>query len=431
MNNRGIHFTASTDHSWALANWEWVAGELAAMGIHWVKVLDDGAGSSKEICRRLIAMGIKVIVRLYRPRPNPGKLQGLATTVPRNPWLLSAANLSTVEALVAIGVEFFEVNNEPNVPEEWDPAAWQASSLADKAKIVAYNWMSDAENVIKRGGRPAFPALAPCGHTPEFGSVLWYEAMFKALQRYQPSVTSLFNRGAWLAVHVGPVNHFYRDNKGQWRFEYPYDPICQADKPGLTIYQDDNGLLGYRVPQKMLKDLFGVEPLILSTEGGIFAPKGGWEQKDSRYPGIDYQRHAEGTVQMFAWAQEHAPDLGTVCCWLIGNDKFGHPDPQWNQDAWYRKEVTLPVVEAMKATAMVDTVGLTERVRNAAWNQKGIPYNPDATFQKWARANSLGAPVTPEFDVPWGGRAYRAQGFDGAILWCEVGDWGNVQVLVW
>jgi len=255
MNNRGIHFTASTDHSWALANWEWVAGELAAMGIHWVKVLDDGAGSSKEICRRLIAMGIKVIVRLYRPRPNPGKLQGLATTVPRNPWLLSAANLSTVEALVAIGVEFFEVNNEPNVPEEWDPAAWQASSLADKAKIVAYNWMSDAENVIKRGGRPAFPALAPCGHTPEFGSVLWYEAMFKALQRYQPSVTSLFNRGAWLAVHVGPVNHFYRDNKGQWRFEYPYDPICQADKPGLTIYQDDNGLLGYRVPQKMLKDL--------------------------------------------------------------------------------------------------------------------------------------------------------------------------------
>lgn len=431
MKNRGIHWTAATDHAWTLANWDWVAGEVTGMGIHRVKLLDNGAGSSKEPARRFLDIGIEPIVRLYRPRPNPGKLATLATTVPRNPWLLSAANLTAVEQLVNVGVKWFEVNNEPNVVEEWDPAAWQASSLAEKAKIVAINWMSDAENVIKRGGRPAFPALAPCGHTKEFGSVLWWEAMFKALQRYQPDVTSIFNRGAWLAVHVSPVNHCYKDKNGQWHFEYPYDPICQADKPGLTIYQDDNGLLGYRVPQKMLKDLFGVEPVIMSTEGGVFVPRGGFEQKDSRYPGIDYQGHAERTVAMFDWMAVHAPDLTTVCCWLIGNDKFGHPDTRWNEDAWYRKEWTLPVVAAMKATAAVDQGALTERVRNAAWNQKGIAYNPDATFPKWARANSLGAPVTGEFDVPVGGRTYRAQGFDGAILWCEVGDWGNVQVLVW
>ena len=42
------------------------------MGIKWVKLLDDGGGSSLELCKRLLAADIMPIVALYRVEPNPG-----------------------------------------------------------------------------------------------------------------------------------------------------------------------------------------------------------------------------------------------------------------------------------------------------------------------------------------------------------------------
>jgi hypothetical protein len=68
-----------------------------------------------------------------------------------------------------------------------------------------------------------------------------------------------------------------------------------------------------------------------------------------------------------------------------------------------------------------------QAIRNVAWNQLGIPYNPDAAFAKYAREKQLGNPVTTEFDVS----GYRAQGFAGGILYAKVGDWANIQMLAW
>jgi hypothetical protein len=70
---------------------------------------------------------------------------------------------------------------------------------------------------------------------------------------------------------------------------------------------------------------------------------------------------------------------------------------------------------------------LVQAIRNAAWNQLGIPYNPDAAFAKYARAQKLGNPVTTEFDA----EGYRAQGFAGAIVYAKIGDWANIQQLAW
>jgi len=71
-----------------------------------------------------------------------------------------------------------------------------------------------------------------------------------------------------------------------------------------------------------------------------------------------------------------------------------------------------------------------EGLRNAAWQARfagPIPYNPDAAFVKYARAHNLGAPETPEFDsAPWVG-----QGFAGAIVYTQPGDWGNVRQVGW
>lgn len=66
-------------------------------------------------------------------------------------------------------------------------------------------------------------------------------------------------------------------------------------------------------------------------------------------------------------------------------------------------------------------------IREAAWNALGIPYNPEAALARYAREHELGNPMTPEFDV--GG--HRAQGFANGILYCRIGDWGNVKSIRW
>jgi hypothetical protein len=66
-------------------------------------------------------------------------------------------------------------------------------------------------------------------------------------------------------------------------------------------------------------------------------------------------------------------------------------------------------------------------IRNAAWNQLGIPYNPAAAFPTYARAHGLGNPVTTEFDI----EGYRAQGYQGGILMCAIGQWDKIGVVPW
>lgn len=70
-------------------------------------------------------------------------------------------------------------------------------------------------------------------------------------------------------------------------------------------------------------------------------------------------------------------------------------------------------------------------VREAAWNAAGIPFNPMAAFPKYAREHDLGTPQTEEFDFSYKGVHYRGQGFSKAIVYCKVGDWGNLKEMDW
>ncbi len=70
-------------------------------------------------------------------------------------------------------------------------------------------------------------------------------------------------------------------------------------------------------------------------------------------------------------------------------------------------------------------------VREAAWNAADIPFNPTAAFPRYAREHGLGNPQTREFDFTYKGVNYRGQGFSGAIVYCMVGDWGNLREMSW
>jgi N-acetyl-anhydromuramyl-L-alanine amidase AmpD len=70
-------------------------------------------------------------------------------------------------------------------------------------------------------------------------------------------------------------------------------------------------------------------------------------------------------------------------------------------------------------------------VREAAWNAAGIPFNPLAAFPKYARERDLGTPMTQEFDFSYQGVSFRGQGFSRGIVFCKVGDWGNLKEMTW
>jgi len=70
---------------------------------------------------------------------------------------------------------------------------------------------------------------------------------------------------------------------------------------------------------------------------------------------------------------------------------------------------------------------ISEAIREEAYNQAGINYNPDAAFTREARERELGAPKTGEFDLG----KYRAQGFDRGILFCLVPRWNEIEFVSW
>lgn len=352
-NRRGIHWSASVYHPAGSALDFWI-GELQAMNVKWVKLLDDGGGSALELCRRLLAADVMPVVRLYRLEPNPGHIG------PREE--------ETVRRLVAEGVRYFEANSEPDLPAEW-----QGGRLpSDWLDVVVANFIVDADKIIGMGGLPAFPAMG-------VGAA---ERALEAVVRRGRA--DLFSSGAWVAIHNYVLNR---------PLDYPYDPVNQegapvtqeeyerlgpwawegrsreqinawraADKsPGATLQEDTACFLAFQLLDEKITQTLGHKAPILSTEGG---PVVGWKA-DRRYPRIDPHAHAACVVGINDFLQggrrihgRPCPDNYLAAChWLLANYRLGFMAPGWESSSWYSDwwnadfhlSGELPAVAAVKA----------------------------------------------------------------------------------
>ncbi len=352
-NGRGLHWSASVYHPIGSALDFWI-DELTAMKIKWLKVLDDGGGSSLELCKRLLAADIMPVVRLYRLEPNPGHIGGREE--------------ETIRRLVAEGVRYFETNNEPDLAMEW-----QGGRMPDNwVDVVVENFIHDADAVLALGGLPALPALA-VGRKVNF-----IEGVVRRGR------ADIFDRGGWMAIHNYTLNH---------PLDYPYDPVNQegqpvsqeeydrlgpwaweghsrelinqwrqSDKnPGATIHDDPSCFLVFQLFADYAFSALGYHVPIISTEGG---PVIGWKE-DRRYPRVDAQTHADWTTAITEFIQGLRTINGqacptyyfAMCHWLIANYRLGFMSPTWESQSWYtdwwstelgiRGEI--PAVAALKA----------------------------------------------------------------------------------
>ncbi len=351
-NGRGVHWSASVYHPTGDNLDSWIR-ELTAMKIKWVKLLDDGGGSSKEACEKLLDAGIMPVVRLYRPQPNPGHIHGREE--------------NTVRELVALGVRYFETNNEPDLAAEWQnnhrPSNW--------LDIVVDNFIYDADRILALGGLPAFPAMGVGNRVNGIARVV------------DRGRIDIFEKGAWVAIHNytlnHPLNYPYDDvnqngtpltreeyeRLGSWAWDgQPMETINQwrdEDKnPGATIHDDSSCFLALELMDGIIRDTLGFPVPILSTEGG---PVVGWRE-DRRYPRITPQLHAEMVAAITDYVQgtgtidgKKAPDsYFCMCHWLLANYRLGFFAPSWESQSWYTDwwnetfdlQGELPVVARLK-----------------------------------------------------------------------------------
>ncbi len=329
---RGLHGSAGMGPP-ASHLWEFWVGELKAMGVRYYKQLDNGdpndvGGSSTFAWLRLLkANGIEPIVRFYRHRQFPDGLPGHV--------------FEKMKRYAEIGVTYAEIGNEPNLPIEWQEEPAKALSWNDPyfPNLLARRWALDAIATLNAGMRPGFYALAPTDWGdgrphPTLSSVQFYNRIFRIV-RSIPDVKAAyeeaFGRGAWLSVHVSP-------------YEFPFD--FDPSPPGGLYW--DMCLRGYEIPVMEL-DFSGFSGYeIISTEGGVFCVNSLSMTGHKRLS--THEQHAERTIAMFEWLAKKAPkNFVGMCPWLICNDdRIGHHDSLWENDAWYRPDRTLPVVQYMK-----------------------------------------------------------------------------------
>ncbi len=356
-NPRGLHNAAATNSMDIDA--------LIAMKMGWAKLVVFTTLDIKDI-PRLLANNITPIVRVYVPH--------FGAMPP------SAEVLNLYKGYFDAGVRWFELYNEPNLPDEWPPdTPPNYHNIPQTIAPLMQNWMTWAETILAWGGYPAFPALTEAA-TADASAPLWLDATLaylrdNALDRFR----NIAGNGMWVATHAGVLNHFYQEVPGHpnqprpidqqngmdggWHFEYPSDPVSQALDPGRTVfggtphtpYGDPNGLIAMGTAfMTRFQSWFGGGTVpVVSTEGGIMpVPSTGDQQPDGRFQPYSRASHAEATVAMFNWISTVAPAwMFGLCMWK--EDDYLH-GPGGALPAVDRLAHTNPVI---KSVAALPTLG--------------------------------------------------------------------------
>ncbi len=357
-NGIGMHWSGGNPAAIGAADLrEYWIPELQRMGVKWVKYLHDGG---LEFAEMLLGAGIMPVVRLYRESPNSTDI-GKAT--------LTKKELHYLDEYLASGVRYFEFNNEPELPNEWQGG----SPPPDAIDHVARAAIRDMETILDYGGYPAVPATAIGTQWDLIGKIIEHGGRH------------LFEEPVWIAIHNYDINH---------PLDYPYDAINQQGKaiaeeeykqlgtaawegkhghyrsldyvnqqrseganPGATIHDDPSTFRAYERFADLCHQHLGRYLPILSTESGPIVGEG----DDPRYPSTIPKLHAEKAVEeakiMMGVSELYPaapPYYFCTAFWLIANTQLRGLG--WERHAWYSERWPggkLPAVDALAALPKV------------------------------------------------------------------------------
>ncbi|HIQ04589.1 MAG TPA: hypothetical protein EYH31_02725 [Anaerolineae bacterium] len=350
-NGIGIHWSPGNPGAPGIGELrdKWLS-ELKALGVKWVKMLHVGGVEFAEL---LLENDIMPIVRLYRPQPN---------STDASQGTLQPEQIEYVKRYVAVGVHYFEFNNEPELPSEWE-----GNRVPPNAEeVIARHTIRDMETILKLGGYPAVPATAIGTKWDLVGQIV------------AQGREDLFDEPVWLAVHNYAINHpldypydsvnqegtplspeeYDRLGLAAWRgehwghrsLEFVNQQRTQGKNPGDTVHDDPSCWLAYQRVADLCYEHLGRYLPILSTENGVLPG----EDDDPRYPTITPEIHRDRTLEMcrimMGTSQKFDPAPDYYFCtafWLMGSSVLRAPG--WDQHAWYLPNRRLPIVAALQA----------------------------------------------------------------------------------
>ncbi|MCB0112676.1 MAG: hypothetical protein KDD84_01240, partial [Caldilineaceae bacterium] len=285
---RGIHWIPTTSQSTDVID-KYVA-EAKEMGISWITFLNDGTDTKQNdyLVKKLVENGIEPVMRIYTD--GGSAVEGDLT--------------ATVRHYGKLGVDYFQLYNEPNLRIENQGAA-------PDPKAYAAKWIDAARQVIDGGGLPGFGSLSPTpglapGAAP--GDMDDLRFLRESLQAVKAQGGEDVLDQTWLSVHnYGQAHLRIRD----------YDQIVRQE-------------LGRSLPQ-------------IGTEAGI-------------YPG-DTLSQADAT-NIVADAYRYLPSREdyyfAYTYWIIANESgSGHNDAAWNHQALFRPDGHDPLVDILKQEKVV------------------------------------------------------------------------------
>ncbi|HEY3109800.1 MAG TPA: hypothetical protein VGL23_13655 [Chloroflexota bacterium] len=281
-NGRGLHWiptVASSDQAV-----DRFVGEAKKMHASWVVFLNRGSevGANDRLVKKLVESGIEPVMRIYTPGvgPVPGDLEAM------------------VRHYKALGVDYFQIGNEPNLRLENGGETPSVDRYLDA-------WVPAARRVIAAGGLPGFGALAPGGDVDD-------------RQFLAQALDGLKSRGALDTLDRGWISlHNYA-----------------ADAPP-AVGKDVDGFLRFRSYDSIVREKLGRSIPIVGTEGGSYGPT----QTSAVRDGMAYM---DG---------QHEPYFFANTYWVIANAEGGGHDPQWEKHALFRADGPSPLVAALQSLA--------------------------------------------------------------------------------
>jgi hypothetical protein len=259
--------------------------EAKAMNVKWVTILNDGTniGQNDYLVRQLTATGIEPVMRIYTDRVAP----------------IEGDLGATVRHYTALGVDYFQLFNEPNHVVE------NAGQHPDVERYLDA-WLPAARVVVANGGLPGFGALGPAG---EFSDTKFLTQALRGIRARGETAT--LDR-AWLSLH----NY-------------------QADLP----LDDPGGFSRFTVYADIFQRELGRVPPMIGTEGGGFVRS--TEHEAQRTPAViaAYKRLMQGETPDYLFAYSY---------WVIANKSGGGHDDAWEWQALFQDGYQSPLVQAMK-----------------------------------------------------------------------------------
>jgi hypothetical protein len=331
-----------------------LVAQVADMGIKWVKLMqpDEPKVEHEYLIRSLVKAGIMPVLRVYRPYNTPYEhLEEL------------------VREALPMGVFYYELYNEPNIRGQ--PGGWYPGEEISPERLAEL-WLPAARAVLRAGGLPGIPALAPGG---DYDDIAFLRHFLRAV--LAQGGRDVLQR-SWLALHNYFLNH---------PLDYPEDAVnlhsaslsaaeiaqrglseaqvrainaarARSRLPrsqggyyvGATVLEDSNGFRKFEAYHAVLLDEIGFAVPIISTEGGAIPGT----QEDPRYPPVTEEDVAKWTAAAYAYMLDQAPAYYFAFTpWLLANMAGGGSDPAWEGAAWIRAngKGEAPVVEAVRALA--------------------------------------------------------------------------------